>query len=78
MRHANTPSGPGKLTSTRRDAATQAEELDELKGEAPPGESTAPPDSSRDARHAERGAHVSSPGTASVGNPNLSHGTRRR
>jgi hypothetical protein len=78
MRHANTPSGPGKLTSARRDAATQAEELDELMGEAPGGQTTTPSDSSRDARHAERGAHTSSPSKASVGNPGLSHGNGRR
>jgi len=78
MRHANTPSGPGKLTSARRDAATQAEELDELLGEAPDGQASPQADSSRGARHAERGAHISSPSKASVGNPGLSHGNGRR
>jgi hypothetical protein len=76
MRHANTPSGPGKLTSARRDAATQAEELDELMGEAPGGQASGQADSSRDARHAERGAHIRTPGRGSVGNPGLSHGRR--
>ena len=78
MRHANTPSGPGKLTSARRDAATQAEELDELLGRAPNGEDSTQTDSSRDARHAERRAHTSSPSKASVGNPGLSHGNGKR
>ena len=79
MRHANVPSGPGKQTTAQRDAATQAEELDELMGEAPGGQTSTQADSSRDARHAERGAHVSSPDNkASVGNPGLSHGTGRR
>lgn len=76
MRHANIPSGPGKLTSARRDAATQAEELDELMGNGAEDPASAQPDSSRDARHAERGAHIRSPGKATVGHPGLSHGRR--
>jgi len=78
MRHANTPSGPGKLTSARRDAATQAEELDELLGEASGGQDSTQADSSRDARHAERGAHIRGANKATVGNPGLSHGNGRR
>jgi len=78
MRHANTPSGPGKLTSARRDAATQAEELDELLGQAPGGQDSTQVDSSRDARHAERGAHIRGANRATVGNPGLSHGNGKR
>ena len=76
MRHANTPSGPGKLTSARRDAATQAEELDELMGDAPGGQDSSQADSSRDARHAERGAHIRGANRGTVSNPGLAHGKR--
>jgi hypothetical protein len=78
MRHANTPSGPGKLTSARRDAATQAEELDELMGETSGGQDGEPSDSSRDARHAEREAHIRDANRATVGHPGLSHGSGKR
>jgi hypothetical protein len=76
MRHANSPSGPGKSTSARRDAATQAEELDELALGPVDGNGAAQPDSSRDARHAVRGAHTRGHGKAIVGNPGLSHPKR--
>jgi hypothetical protein len=77
MRHANTPSGPGKSTSARRDAATQAEELAELTAPPPNGDaSSSQADSSRDARHAERGAHVGGQNRRTMNGPGLSHARR--
>ena len=52
MRHADTPSGPGKPTRERRDAVTAQEEVDEMAQDA----GTAL-DAEADARHADRNAH---------------------
>ena len=64
MRHADRPSGPGQPTTRRRDAATEAEELDELGGDASGGNATpAGQDDQSDERHAraaERAAHTKS------------------
>jgi hypothetical protein len=75
MRHANTPSGPGKPVAARRDAATQAEELAELGGEPAEG-GTPQADGMRDARHAERAAHTRGQNKGTVGSPGLSHPRR--
>jgi len=53
MRHADTPSGPGKPMRERRDAVTAQEEVDEMAEDA-----ATPVDAGEDARHADRNAHA--------------------
>jgi hypothetical protein len=68
MRHANRPSGPGKPTTGRRDAAEEREELEEA-SEAPDASQGAVnvggTDPTRGARTAERDAHTKSGGRSS-------------
>jgi len=52
MRHADTPSGPGKPTRERSDAVTAQEEADEMAEDA--GTTV---DAEEDARRADRNAH---------------------
>lgn len=52
MRNANRPSGPGKPTHERRDAAVESEELEELGGDAAQAD-----EASTRVRQAERDAH---------------------
>ena len=73
MQHADAPSGPGKPVTARRDAATEAEELDELGGESTGGATPPSTDATRDAQSAERRAHGSGTDKSSVGNPGLAH-----
>ena len=54
MRHADTPSGPGKPIDERRDAVTAQEEADEMAADA----ADAPVDAGENARHADRNAHA--------------------
>ncbi|MBW8756616.1 MAG: hypothetical protein JF586_03300 [Burkholderiales bacterium] len=58
MRNANLPAGPANPKTTRADAATEQEELDELRGDAAGGNTSLPQSADKDARHAERNAHV--------------------
>ncbi|MBV9892146.1 MAG: hypothetical protein JO090_14825 [Rhizobacter sp.] len=53
MRHADTPSGPGKPMRERHDAVTAQEEVDEMAADG--GTSV---DAGEDARHADRNAHA--------------------
>jgi len=58
MRNANMPAGPANPKTTRADAATEQEELDELGGDAAGANTALPRQDDADARHAERNAHV--------------------
>ena len=57
MRHADTPSGPGKPLKERRDAVTAQEESDEMAADAA-GDAEPPGDPGESARHADRNAHA--------------------
>jgi hypothetical protein len=57
MRHADRPAGPGRPLTERRDATTEAEELEETVEDLDP-DVPVPEDAGRDARHADRNAHV--------------------
>ena len=59
MRHADTPSGPGKPIKERRDAVTAQEEADEMAADAE-GDREPPGDPGENARHADRNAHANS------------------
>lgn len=60
MPHADQPAGPGRPTQERRDAVSEREELDAMDDEA---RGRAERDPTRDARHAERDAHVEGEGS---------------
>jgi hypothetical protein len=75
MRHANRPSGPGKLITERRDDVAEREELEQIVDEAQ-GTADAPPrDPARSARQAERDAHTKDQNTATRSGTS---GNRRR
>ena len=63
MPDAKSPAGPGKSTTERREAATEAEEIDELLS---PDDDDAVADPTRAPRNAERGAHVNGGNRGSV------------
>lgn len=58
MPNANAPAGPGRPKAERRDAAREAESLDELAGDVDDQGQAAGGDPTRHARQAERGAHA--------------------
>jgi hypothetical protein len=64
MRHADTPSGPGKPLKERRDAVTAQEESDEMAADAAEaaGDAEPPGDAGASARHADRNAHANTGG----------------
>jgi hypothetical protein len=57
MPHANAPAGPGRPKTAERDAAKEAEQLDELAGDVDEQGRAAGGDPTRHARQAERDAH---------------------
>jgi hypothetical protein len=65
MPNAKSPAGPGRPQAERRDAAAEAEELDELAGEVDEQGRAAGGDPTRHARQAERGAHARDEGAGS-------------
>jgi hypothetical protein len=75
MRHANRPSGPGKPTNERRDAAVASEELDETLEDRAGADAEGSTDPARDARGAERNAHVKGRNTTAASGTS---GNRRR
>jgi hypothetical protein len=72
MRHADTPSGPGKPIKERRDAVAAQEQSDEMAADAE-GAAQPPGDPGENARHADRNAHAN-PGRDGAGD-NASGGT---
>ncbi|NML15965.1 hypothetical protein [Azohydromonas caseinilytica] len=63
MPDAKSPAGPGKSTTERREAATEAEEIQEL---LTPDDDESVEDPTRAPRTAERDAHVSGGNQGSV------------
>lgn len=69
MPNAKSPAGPGRPQAQRRDAAIEAESLDELAGDVDEQGRAAGGDPTRHARQAERNAHGGEQSTQSDRGP---------
>ena len=69
MPNAKSPAGPGRPQAERRDAAREAESLDELAGDVDEQGQAAGGDPTRHARQAERDAHTRPDGARSDRSP---------